>query len=97
PFIEIQKLSDQLTEPLINSVQPDIYNLVQFNASLNELKDILLKLEPGTGYIYINQNQEFPEVRMVSNKIRLEAIPGALIQNDYNIFQSVFFRSQIKE
>lgn len=59
PFIFIDNLIDKIINRLGKSSSENEIGL-DFNASLNELKDWLMTKNPGINFRYINQNQSFP-------------------------------------
>lgn len=82
PFIEINKLCEQLLIPLKEELSPGTHNLLQFNASVNQVRDAIVNELDGVEIIYINRNQKFlstiiedaPEQKMMKDIIKTALI-----------------------
>jgi UDP-glucose 4-epimerase len=59
PFIEVNKLCEQLLKPLDEKHAPGTKNLLQFNASINEVRDVIAGELDNMETLYINRNQKF--------------------------------------
>lgn len=73
PFI----FMDQLTQKIVDFTLPPqkesgIYNLVQGNLSLNELRDFLLERIDDLEFTYVDAQKELPSLSMASKKIRFQ-------------------------
>jgi len=59
PFIFIDNLILKIVNQVKSASSVELIG-IDFNATMNELKDWLMIKSPSTSYMYINQNQEFP-------------------------------------
>lgn len=58
-FTSLEFLIKKIKEWLFHQSFPEITTAIQFNASLNEIKDWIIERVPHLEYIYLNQNQVF--------------------------------------
>lgn len=86
-FIYVNNLSKIITAIVLDEVEaaPDIYNLVDFNISINELYQENLKLTPDFDCSYVNQNVEMRSISIKSTSTKFQSYletksPGELIE-----------------
>ncbi len=60
PFIDINNITKIISDSIFNENAPKLINAIEFNASINQIKDIILNIHDSLEYSYINQNQIFP-------------------------------------
>lgn len=92
PFVEVEELAARLVQALTGELAPDLYNVVEFNANLNDLRDILLEIRPGLEYVYINQNQTFPSIQLSSAKLKPASGSNELVRQAFERFREQFFQ-----
>lgn len=56
PYASLNNLVKLLTISITEKENPSLRNFAEFNASLNEIKDWLIRLVPDMEYTYVNQN-----------------------------------------
>lgn len=70
PFIYLPNLVDKIKAFALNvDEKSGVYNLVEDNLSLNQLRDFLLDNIPDMEFTYVNSNSDIPGMKMSSNKI----------------------------
>ncbi len=88
PFISMDKLVDYITSLVQSDTQDGVYNLVEMNISMNEIRDFLMEKIPDLEFAYLNSNQEFKKLSMTSDKLNFMANPDILLENAFQEFQS---------
>ncbi len=66
-FIHIDSLIHSIMEAFTGTLKPGIYNLVEANGNMNEIRDILLEENPNLEFTYISSTSDFKSVEMYSS------------------------------
>lgn len=56
PYASLNNLVEFLAGSITENTKPSLHDFAEFNASLNEIKDWLVRLVPNIEYTYVNQN-----------------------------------------
>ncbi|AOW21172.1 NAD-dependent epimerase/dehydratase family protein [Urechidicola croceus] len=86
PFIHIERLSEVIFNTIINNnLKTEIFNIFDYNVSIKEITDILLKINPKLELIYMNRDHEMKSIELsteesLNNKLNIKA-PVTLEQN----------------
>lgn len=89
PFISLKTVTDQIANFVIGNKKSGAYNLVEFNQSMNVLRDFLMEKNPDLEFAYLNSNQEFKTVSMSSEKLDLENDFHDILEDTYQHFGEV--------
>ena len=87
PFISLSTIVDQIGNFIIEDKTSGIYNLVEFNLSMNELRDFLMSRNADLEFTYLNSNQEFKTLSMISEKVNLMIDPEVSLNKAYDNFK----------
>lgn len=87
PFISLPTISDEIKNFITQDRESGIYNLVEFNQSMNQIRDYLMNKLPDLEFAYLNSNQEFKTVSMHSNKLNLGRDFDEIMEPVFNQFQ----------
>ncbi len=66
-FIHIKKVSSLLKNLLFSNLQPNTYNLVENNYSINEIVDVLKQIYPDLEFTYLTQNMNMRSLKVSSD------------------------------
>ncbi len=73
-FVNIDKLTNILTELLKTNLKSDIYNVVEYNMTVNDLAEIIKNMFPDVEMLFVNQHLKLrnikvtPDYRIVDSK-----------------------------
>lgn len=70
-FIHVEKLSSIMSSMLNGGPPPGIYNLAEYNFSINHIVNELKKIYPDLEYIFVNQNIRMRDVLIDENEKQL--------------------------
>jgi len=87
PFISLGTVCRNLIDFMLGHYKPGTYNLVEFNLNMNEICDVIRKLDPDTEYIRVNQHLCFESLEMYSGKLENHGVPEALIEKAFHKFE----------
>jgi UDP-glucose 4-epimerase len=91
PFIGLKTVVAEVEKMVTGQYkQPGIYNLVENNLSLNDIRDILIGLKPNLEFTYLATATEMPSLTMRTDKLKLEADALNSISSCYNEFKNQF-------
>lgn len=74
-FIHVERLSYLLSEMIFSDLKPDIYNVTEFNLSLNQVVENIAKLYPELETIYVNQDIKMREIKVRQDSRLQKIIP----------------------
>lgn len=89
PFISLETLVKNVENFIFSHEPTGIYNLVEFNQSMNQIRDFLMVQNPDLEFTYLNSNQEFKSLTMKSEKLNLEKDSEQILLKSYNEFQKM--------
>ena len=89
PFISIETISNEIKNFILENKESGVYNMVEFNQSMNELRDFFIEKNNDLEFAYLNSNQEFKTVSMYSDKLNLEKNYQEILEKTYRQFQQV--------
>jgi len=96
PFVHLQYLTELLNDildPIQDHHELKISNVLQFNRSINALRDILENEIEGLDYIYINQSHEVPSLELKVEGLLPEAKIQDLLRKEILTFRNRFVLS----
>src|SRR5690606_17810749 len=87
PFISLATLTQEILNFITQDRVSGIYNLVEFNQSMNRIRDYLMTKNPDLEFAYLNSNQEFKTVSMFSEKLDITRDIEETIEPVYQQFK----------
>lgn len=87
PFISLATLTQEILNFIMQDRVSGIYNLVEFNQSMNRIRDYLMTKNPDLEFAYLNSNQEFKTVSMFSEKLDITRDFEETIEPVYQQFE----------
>lgn len=96
PFVHIQYLTDllnDLLEPIQDHKELKLSNVLQFNRSINAIRNILENEIDTLDYIYINQSHEVPSLELQGDDLLPEDKIQNLLRKEIQTFQNRFVLS----
>lgn len=93
PFVHIHHLTEQLNdllEPIQDHAGMKIRNIIQFNRSINGIRDILKNEINHLDYIYINQGHEVPSMEMLDEELLPEDQIQRVLRKEIQTFRNRF-------
>ena len=96
PFVHIQylvELLNDLLEPIQDHPGMKVRNILQFNRSVNQIRDIIKNEINHLDYIYVNQGHEAPSLEILDEGLLQEEEIQNLLRKEIQIFQNRFVLS----
>lgn len=96
PFVHIRHLIDilnDLLEPIQDHSGLKVQNVLQFNRSVNQIRDIIKNEIPHLDYIYVNQGHEAPSLEILDEELLPEEEIQNLLKREIQIFRNRFVLS----
>lgn len=96
PFVHIQylvELLNDLLEPIQDHSGMKVRNILQFNRSVNQIRDIIKNEINHLDYIYVNQGHEAPSLEILDEGLLQEEEIQILLRKEIQIFQNRFVLS----
>lgn len=88
PFISLATAVQQIAEFVLKNKESGVYNLVEFNQSMNAIRNFLMEKNEDLEFAYLNSNQEFKTVSMSSKKLNLEKDYQEILEENYQDFKA---------
>ncbi len=96
PFVHIRHLIDilnDLLEPIQDHPGLKVQNVLQFNRSVNQIRDIIKNEINHLDYIYVNQGHEAPSLEILDEELLPEEEIQNLLKKEIQIFRNRFVLS----
>lgn len=87
PFISLSTLVQEVMQFIVEDRENGAYNLVEFNLTMNEIRDFLMEKNPDLEFAFLNSNQEFKSLSMTSEKLSLEKNYQKILEDAYQKFK----------
>lgn len=87
PFIHLPSLIENLQQFIFGNKESGVYNLVEFNQNMNEIRDFLIEGNSDLEFVYLNSNQEVKSLEMFSEKMKIKANPAEKLALAYQEFE----------
>ncbi len=89
-YIHLPLLIKELVNGIENECKPGIYNLVQGNLTLNDIRDVLLEEMPDLEFSYLSYNSNYKSISMNSDRILFEEPVKDSIRRTFQILQNQY-------
>lgn len=90
PFVHINHVVDWINQIILEKISYKTINVVQESLSMNEIRDLILKINPNLEFSYLNTNQNYKGYKMSSVYLKINTSIQDDLSKSYQRFKENF-------